>query len=160
MKNIVLIGSGGHSNSLVDLINSSKKFKIIGYFDKFQNYSSKLKYLGDDTKISKFKVKLAAMGIGLGLSPKKKNNLIQKYLQAGLSFPKLIHKNSYVSKSSIIEDGVQIFSGTIINANTHVKSHAVVNTGSIVEHDCFIGENTFICPGSIILGSCKIGKIL
>ena len=34
MKNIVIIGSGGHANSLIDLIESSKKFKIIGYFDQ------------------------------------------------------------------------------------------------------------------------------
>ena len=27
-----------------------------------------------------------------------------------------------------------------------------------MEHDCHIGENSFICPGSIILGSSKIGK--
>ena len=92
------------------------------------------------------------------MSPRKKSELIKKYLKIGLSFPKLIHKNSYVSKSSIIEEGAQIFAGAIVNANTKIKSYSVINTGSIIEHDCVIGENSFVCPGSIILGSCKIGK--
>ena len=104
MKNIVIIGSGGHASSLIDLINSSKKFKIFGYFDKIKNSNIKLKYLGDDNKITNYKINFAAMGIGLGLSPRKKSELIKKYLKIGLSFPKLIHKNSYVSKSSIIEE--------------------------------------------------------
>ena len=158
MKNIVIIGSGGHANSLIDLIESSKKFKIIGYFDQKKNKKIKLKYLGNDSDLKNYKVKFAAMGVGLGLPPKKKIEIIRKYKKFGINFPKLIHKFSYVSKTSIIEDGVQIFSGSIINTNSQIKSHSVINTGSIIEHDCYIGENSYICPGVIILGSCMIGK--
>ena len=158
MKSIVIIGSGGHANSLIDLIESSSKFKIKGYFDNTKNNKIKLKYLGNDTDIIKYKFKFAAIGIGLGLSPKKKMQLIKKYKSWGISFPKLIHKSSYVSRTCKIQDGAQLFAGTIINANSQIGSYTIINTGSIIEHDCFIGENSFICPGSIILGSCKIGK--
>ena len=158
MKNIVILGSGGHANSLIDLIESSSKFKIKGYFDKVKNNKIRFKYLGDDTEIAKYNFKFASIGIGLGLSPKKKMQLIKKYQSQGISFPKLIHKSSYVSRSCKIHDGAQLFAGTIINANSQIGPYAVINTGSIVEHDCFIGENSFICPGSIVLGSCKIGK--
>ena len=49
----------------------------------------------------------------------------------------------------------------IINSNTEIKSHSLINTGSIIEHDYNIGEYCFICPGSIILGSIlKLVKIL
>ena len=98
------------------------------------------------------------MGIGMGLSPKQKILITKKFELAGLSFPKLIHKSSYVSNKSIINKGAQIFSGSVVNINTEIKAYSVINTGSIVEHDCHIGENSFICPGSIILGSSKIGK--
>ena len=158
MKNIAIIGSGGHANSLIDLINSSKKYKIIGYFDKKINTNIKLKYLGDENQIKKNQFNFAAMGIGLALKPKQKTQIIKKYLEIGIRFPKLIHKYAYVSNTSIIEDGVQIFAGSIINSNTEIKCHSVINTGSIVEHDCYIGEHCFICPGSVILGSSKIGK--
>ena len=158
MNSIVIIGSGGHANSLIDLIESSNKFKIEGYFDKAKNKKIKLKYLGDDTEIKKYKFKFAAIGIGLGLSPKKKMQLVKQYKNQDISFPKLIHKSSYVSRTCKIHDGAQVFAGTIINANSQIGSYTIINTGSIIEHDCFVGENSFICPGSIILGSCKIGK--
>lgn len=158
MKGIVIIGSGGHANSLIDLIESSNKFKLMGYFDKTKNNKLDLKYLGSDKEITKYKFKYAAIGIGLGLSPKKKMQLINQYKDKGISFPKLIHKSSYVSNSCKIYDGAQLFAGTIINTNSQIGSFTIINTGSIIEHDCVIGENSFICPGSIVLGSCKIGK--
>ena len=76
MKNIAIIGSGGHANSLIDLIESSRKFKIIGYFDKKKNKKIKLKYLGKDSEIKKYSIKFIAMGIGLGIQPKKKLQII------------------------------------------------------------------------------------
>ena len=158
MKNIAIIGSGGHANSLVDLISSSKKYKIVGYFDKKENDKFQFKYLGEDSKALKYNIKFFAMGIGLNIPIKKKKIILEKYLKLGFKFPKLLHSSSYVSNKSYIQDGVQIFSGSIVNSNSFIDSHTVVNTGSIVEHDCKIGKNSFICPGSIILGSSKIGK--
>ena len=34
MKKIILIGSGGHAKSCVDVIEMEKKFKIVGFVDK------------------------------------------------------------------------------------------------------------------------------
>ncbi len=158
MKKIAIIGSGGHASSLIDLIMSTNKFKIYGYFDKTKNTKINLEYLGNDSEISNHKIKYAAMGIGLALPSKKKMQIIKKYLSLGINFPSLIHKSSYVAKTSEIHEGVQIFAGTVINTNTIIKSHSIINTGSIIEHDSLIGENSFICPGSILLGSCRIGK--
>ena len=33
MKNIILIGAGGHCNSCIDVIELEKKYKIIGLVD-------------------------------------------------------------------------------------------------------------------------------
>ena len=31
MQNLVIIGSGGHAESCLDVITSTKKFKVLGY---------------------------------------------------------------------------------------------------------------------------------
>ena len=141
MKNIAIIGSGGHANSLIDLIESSKKFKVIGYFDKEKNRKNKYKYLGKDFETKKYNIKLIAMGIGLGIKPQKKLEIINKYKKLGFYFPSLIHKNSIISKNSKLEEGTQIFSGTIINTNSRIKSHSVINTGSIIVLLCSSSED-------------------
>ena len=39
MQNIIIIGSGGHANSCLDVIISSKKYKVKGYISE-----KKIKY--------------------------------------------------------------------------------------------------------------------
>ena len=34
MKNLILIGAGGHCVSCIDVIEKEKKFKIVGVLDK------------------------------------------------------------------------------------------------------------------------------
>ena len=36
-KNILLIGTGGHANSLADVINQSGKYKVFGMIAKSKN---------------------------------------------------------------------------------------------------------------------------
>ena len=43
MKKILLIGGGTHFNSCIDVINSQKKFKILGFVDKKKKYFFKKK---------------------------------------------------------------------------------------------------------------------
>ena len=39
MKKIILIGAGGHAESCLDVINLTKKFKILGLLIKEKNIS-------------------------------------------------------------------------------------------------------------------------
>ena len=49
MKKIILIGAGGHAKSCIDVIESEKKFKIIGLIDnKRKENILNYKILGDD----------------------------------------------------------------------------------------------------------------
>jgi UDP-3-O-[3-hydroxymyristoyl] glucosamine N-acyltransferase len=62
----------------------------------------------------------------------------------------------------IIEDNVEIFAGTIVGrgtlAATTIKKGVKIDAMCQIGHNTFIGENTVITAGSIILGSAKIGK--
>ena len=54
MKNIFLIGGGGHCVSVLDVIETTKKFKVIGFVDQNPTnkyVSSRYKYLGNDKVI-------------------------------------------------------------------------------------------------------------
>ena len=67
MKEIILIGAGGHAKSCLDVLLLSKKFKILGLIDKQKKTSLfNLKNLGDETYL-KNKKKSANLHISLGL---------------------------------------------------------------------------------------------
>lgn len=158
-KKIVIIGSGGHAISLIDLIKSTSRYEIIGYFDILENKNFNVKYLGSDSNAKNFlKIKNAALGIGLNVTQAKKISIVQKYKKLGFVFPPLKHKFSYISETVKICEGSQIFAGCIINSNSIIGNFSTINTASLIEHDCIIGQNCFIAPKSVLLGGCEIGK--
>ena len=54
MKKIVLIGAGGHAKSVIEAINSTKGYKIIGLIDKNKKSKfEKYKILGNDKFLEK-----------------------------------------------------------------------------------------------------------
>ena len=55
MQNLIIIGSGGHANSCLDVILSSKKYKVKGYISKKKNnnLSKKIKWIGNDSYFKK-----------------------------------------------------------------------------------------------------------
>ena len=50
--------------------------------------------------------------------------------------------------------------GSIINSDTTIGKNCIINTGAIIDHDCLIKDHTHICPGVVIAGNVKIGKLL
>ena len=67
MKNIILIGAGGHCNSCIDVIELEKKYKIICLVDDKKKIKNlKYKILGNDKnlKILLTKSKFAHISIG------------------------------------------------------------------------------------------------
>ena len=48
MKKLILIGAGGHAKSCIDVIESTQKFKILGFIDNKKIKDLKYDVLGND----------------------------------------------------------------------------------------------------------------
>ena len=79
MKKIVILGTGGHAKSCIDLVSNSKKFKLLGLISKNQKKIGdkifNIRIIGSDKDLNKIlkKCKNIMIGIGfLGNSKKKK----------------------------------------------------------------------------------------
>ena len=46
----------------------------------------------------------------------------------------------------------------IINANTYIGSHVIINSGAIVEHDNIIDDFAHISPGTTLCGGVNVGE--
>ena len=58
MKQIILIGAGGHAESCLDVILLTKKFKVLGFIDKTKSTNLlNYKVLGDERYLEKVKKK-------------------------------------------------------------------------------------------------------
>ncbi len=179
MKKIILIGAGGHAESCLDVINLTKKFKILGFIDKDKKKNIlNYKVLGDENYIKRIKKKSFGLHISLGFikSPKKRIKIFNEFKKLKFFFPVIISPQAYVSKNAKILDGTIIHHNVVINFGAKIGCNNIINTSAIIEHgakiedNCHIstrvvinggvlvGKNTFIGSGAIIREGIKIGK--
>lgn len=163
MQQIVIIGGGGHSRVLIEIIKLSGQYEISGILDqklKAGTSISGIPLLGSDEMLNELYargVKNACIAIGSIKSNNKRRMLYERVKHIGFSVPYLIHPKAIVSQDICISEGAQIMAGAIIQADSSIGENTIINTGSIIEHDCKICSHTHICSGAVIAGGCVVG---
>ena len=158
MKNLYLIGGGGHCNSCIDVIELENKYRIKGIFDieeKIGKNISSYEIIGCDDDISNYcdKDNFFLITIGQIYNP----DLRKKYFNMNLNLAKVISPRAYVSKKAKISEGTIVMHDAIINSGAQIGKNCIINTKSLIEHDSVIGNNCHISTGAIINGSVVVG---
>lgn len=157
MEKIVLIGGGGHSKAIIDIIRSTNIYEIIGITDKDEKRKDVLgvPIIGSDDdldEIYKSGVEHAFICIAAIENIDLRMELYYRAKSIGFKFPRLIHRSAIISPYAEVEEGTCVMAGAIINANAKIGSNSIINTGAIIEHDCVLKDNVQICPGVVLAG--------
>jgi sugar O-acyltransferase (sialic acid O-acetyltransferase NeuD family) len=151
-EKIIVHGGGEHARVVLDCLLAQGK-QVLGLFDP--------KYAGTtlmgvpqwgEYSAEKFPEANAIVAIG--------NNALRKKVVAKTihSFTRAIHPSAIVSTFSNVGIGSMVLHGVIIQAQTSVGNHVILNTGARVDHDCNIGDYVHLAPGSILCGTVNIGE--
>ena len=124
-KKILIIGTGGHAGSCLDVINSSKELSIYGLIAKSKSEKSKLsghKIVGTENDLEKLfnHIKYAFIAFGNIKSFQRRLTLYNKLKKIGYKLPTVISKFAHVSKNSIIGEGTIIMHGTFVNSGSKI----------------------------------------
>lgn len=162
MKNkIIIIGSGGHARSCIEIINQSKKYRVAGIVTKEKTVLNKINNIpivGSDKDLVKLrkKFKYCFIGVGQLKNYNLKQRLYNKLKKLNFIIPKIVSNFSVVSKNAKIGEGTIIMNNVFINSHSEIGSNCIINNGSIIEHDVCIAANTHISTGVIVNGESKI----
>ena len=164
MKDLILIGGGGHCLSCIDVIEESGLYNIKGILDlphlqgkKILNYP----VIGTDDDLEKFINNETGFCLTIGqikAGETLRKKIFNKALISGAFFPPIISPHSCVSKHAVIGKGSIVLSGSIINAGVKIGENCIINSGTVIEHGVSIGDNTHISTASVINGDCSIGN--
>lgn len=165
MKNIVIIGSGGHAKVIADIILKRKEIlkdelNIVGFLDdNFQNLKYKeifnIPILGNTCLVKNFKDKNYSYIIGVG-SNLIREKIAEKYMN--LKYYTAIHPNAVIGNEVIIKEGTVIMANAVINSGSVIGKHSIINSSSIIEHDNIIGDFVHISVGAKLAGTVNIEK--
>ena len=161
MKEIILIGGGGHCKSVIDVIEQEGQFVIAGIVDKTELLGiDVLGYpvIGSDSDlVGLAKIyTYALVTVGQILSPEVRIKLFDIAKKAGFSLPKIISPKAYVSNHTFIGDGTVVMHDAFINAGASVGDNCIINSKAIIEHDCKVSNHCHISTNAVINGGVTI----
>ncbi|MGX0915690.1 acetyltransferase [Staphylococcus hominis] len=155
---IVLIGKGGHSKVIKDIIEEDKQYYVAGYLDHAINeyYMDKEVFYDNLDNIEKYKDKCFFV-IAIG------NNYVRQKLFKSLDIPVnqyaiLVHPSAIVSSSAKVGYGTVVMPYAVINADTTIGKHVIINTGAIIEHDNNIADYVHVSPNATLAGGVTVGE--
>ena len=163
MKDIILIGGGGHCKSVIDVIEQEGKFKIVGIVDKPELLDSKVlgySVIGNDSDLSSLvkKYQCALITVGQIKSPDLRIKLFSLANKVGFFLPSIISPRAYVSKHAVVGKGTIVMHDVLINTNAKIGDNCIINTKSIVEHSSNIGDHCHISTNAVINGDVVVGS--
>ena len=164
MKNIVIFGSSGHCKVIIDIIEKTKKYNLVGIIDKYQEKGKKFfdyEIIGRDEEIESliknYHIECGVVGIGDNSTRKKVVDYVFQ-INSDFKFEPLINPKSNLGKNVIIGNGTIIMSGVSVNSDTKIGSHCIINTNSSIDHDCCLGDYVSVSPNCGIGGNVSIGN--
>lgn len=161
MKDLILVGGGGHCRSVIEAAESSGR-KIRGILDlpQFAGTSvSGYPVIGNDDDIDKYVDDcefIVTLGSIENIGPRQR--LHRKITESGGTLATIVASTAFVSPRAQIGQGTVVLHQAVVNSCAKVGESVIVNSGAIVEHDAEVGDLTHVSTGAKVNGACRVGK--
>ncbi|MBL4652674.1 MAG: NeuD/PglB/VioB family sugar acetyltransferase [Flavobacteriales bacterium] len=160
---IILIGGGGHCKSVIDVIEFTELYQIIGILDvveKMGNVVSGYKIIGSVELIPELLEKGSSFCISLGQmkSSEKRVKYFELISNLGGDLPVIISPKATISKNVLIGSGTVIHHNCVLNTESIIGKNCIVNTGAVIEHESKVGNHCHVSTGAYVNGQCVIGE--
>ncbi|MGN0247482.1 MAG: acetyltransferase [Lachnospiraceae bacterium] len=158
MEKVVIIGSGGHAHVIVDILQSTGAYEVVGLIDTRKDAGFwDIPVLGDDSRLTALYqqgITSAFVAIGNNQLREKLYNMVK---EIGYTIVNAISPYAIISSKVQIGDGVAIMPGAVVNAGTVIGNGTIINTNASVDHDGQVGNFVHVAPGCAIAGCVSIG---
>jgi sugar O-acyltransferase (sialic acid O-acetyltransferase NeuD family) len=163
MKQILLVGAGGHCKSCIDVIEQIGGWQIAGIVDrKDSGVTQVLGYpiIGCDDDLAELRKQFdyAFVTIGQIRSAEVKIKLFNQLKSLGFKQPCLVSPLAYVSKLAQIGEGTIIMHHALINTMAKVGDNCIINSKALIEHDAIVEDHCHISTGATINGGVVVGE--
>lgn len=165
MKEVIIIGAGGHAAEIRDYIRhynaagAAEPVSVIGFIDDnpapHEHYGYEEPLLGG---IKEHQVRTDCQYIMGIANLKYRKGIIEQFLAGGATFAGLIHPTAIISPSATIGEGVVISHNASVGPKASIGNFNMLNSRCTVGHDTQMGDYNFISPKVALSGNTRIGN--
>lgn len=161
MKDLILLGAGGHAKSCIDAVEAGGVYRIVGLIDAPEKLGSEVfgyRVIGCDGDLPDFVGKDVEFLVSLGQlrSCARREGLFAELKKLGLKPATVVSPLARVSPHASIGQGSAVLHFALVNAGAKVGENCIINSKAIVEHDAEIGDNCHISTAAVINGGAKV----
>lgn len=154
MKNIIVIGAGGHGRVIADLIKKLNNYQNVYFLDDFATGEVLgCKIIGKTDDYVKY-VNDYEFFVAIG-NNKLRKSVIEKLINSNAKIATLIHPSAVIANNVEIGFGTCVIAGAVINPCAKIGNGVIINTSSSIDHDCVIGDYTHVSVGVRVAGGAK-----
>ena len=142
---------------LVDLIEQSPNFELVGIFDRAESATLRgLRWLGSDEDWRSVQDQYPELKIILAIDPPHLRQIL--FAKYGIdSVASIISQDAYISRHATIGRGVMIQRGVKVMPHASLGIACKIHINATIHHESRIGDFCTISPGAQILGNVEIG---
>src|SRR5699024_4296871 len=131
---IIIIGDGGHSKVIQEIISEMRKYKLVAVLDDRYECMERRnnRWYGPITTINK--IIKATSKVVLAIGDNTSRMLINRNLMIRRDqYETIIHPSAVVSPSASLGFGTVVMPRACINAHATIGNHCIINTGAVIE---------------------------
>ena len=161
-EKLIIIGSGGHALSCVDVIGLEGKFEIAGVVLENTNACNELNLpiLGTDEDLRSLFVsyKFAFLALGQIKSAQRRMELFWRLKTLGFTLPTIISPLAHVSANASVGEGSIVMHHALVNAGAKVGAACILNSKALIEHGARVGDFCHISTAAVVNGDCIVER--
>ncbi|MGE6229101.1 acetyltransferase [Paenibacillus chitinolyticus] len=167
MKEIIIIGAGGHGRETVQLIKDINQnqptWKLIGFIDDRAELQGKqingIDVIGPLSQLGDPVLNHAHLICAVGDSGIRRHMLTKiDTIHSSYNYATLIHPTAVVGERVRISEGTMICAQCVITTDIVIGRHVIVNYCSSIGHDCHLEDGVTVLPGARISGNVHLGQ--
>ena len=152
--NIVVVGAGGHAKVVIATVRAAGGDVIAAYDDDEGRWGQQILGVPIRGPISSDEIGSAPAILAIG------NNRARQGLAEQLEarWISVCHPSTSVHPSVSFGPGTVVFAGGVIQPDTSIGAHSIVNTAASIDHDCIVGDFVHIGPGVRLCGGVTVDE--
>ena len=161
---IVVVGASGHGRVIVDILEKQGGWRLIGFLDSFLGVGHQLsgyEVIGTEMTLPHLRSLHPSLrclvAIGDNATRRLVVDRIRTFELPGI-FATAVHPAACIGRDVALGEGTVVMAGAIVNPNTHIGEHCIVNTNASIDHDNVWGDFSSAGPGATTGGNVQVGE--
>ncbi len=152
---ITVVGAGGHAKVVVATLEASGARVSAVLDDDPAKWGSSLLGVPVAGGIDRLSAVTGPAVLAIG-----RNDVRQRIAAAypHVDWHTVIHPGALVHSSARVGRGTVIFAGAVVQPDTVIGDHVILNTSCSADHDCVIEAFTHVAPGAHLAGGVRVGQ--